>query len=86
MSDFCRSCFQPIRWVETENGKRMPLDPDPVPGGNVIIDREGVGQAPPVVRVLSSAGQTMIGFDAELLTYVSHFATCPNAADHRRSR
>jgi hypothetical protein len=25
----CRDCNAPILWVETENGKRMPLDADP---------------------------------------------------------
>jgi hypothetical protein len=32
MSDrksYCRSCGKPVLWVETENGRRMPLDYEP---------------------------------------------------------
>jgi hypothetical protein len=32
----CRSCGAPIRWVVTEKGKRIPLDRDPQPDGNIV--------------------------------------------------
>lgn len=36
----CRSCDREIEWVENEkSGKVMPLDLDPVPGGNGNGDR-----------------------------------------------
>lgn len=71
----CRSCDAPIRWARTEAGKSMPLDPNPVPDGNVVLlddDR---------VHVLH-ADESADGAP----TYVSHFATCPKAKDHRRGR
>jgi hypothetical protein len=57
----------------THAGRRIPLDVDPVVGGNLGIRDDG--------RVVSS-----FGFPKKATTYVSHFATCPNAADHRRPR
>lgn len=63
----CRACLKPIRFVPTETGGNMPLDPDPVGvGGNVVI-RSGR------VHVLRS------GEMPEGLVYVCHFATCPHS-------
>ena len=60
----CRSCGAEILWVETQNGKRMPLDF--TPERRFVIDPSN-------------------GMLAKLRnTYVSHFATCPNADQHRR--
>lgn len=36
MAGPCRSCGQRIVWVETERGRRMPVDAEPVPGHFVI--------------------------------------------------
>lgn len=75
----CRSCHAPIEWVIVEQAdgsrrKRMPIDPEPVVGGNLqIVDRAWDGTA--VVRVVEP--------QPGLPRRVSHFATCPNAADHR---
>lgn len=69
----CRSCQAPIRWKLTEAGKRMPIDRDPVPDGNVVLldgDRVHVLHADEVAD--------------DVPRYVSHFATCPNARGHRR--
>lgn len=70
----CRGCGRPVIWAITENGKRMPVDPDPVPGGNVelvqVSDRTHA-----IVRTTPSkfAGLRM-----------PHHATCPNVADFRK--
>ena len=37
----CRSCGEPIRWVETRQGKRMPLDVEESSDGNVVIEADG---------------------------------------------
>jgi len=69
----CRSCNAPILWARSAKGKRrpMPLDPEPVPGGNVeLVDGEAWVVKP----------------DPNVPRYVSHFATCPNAGQHRRAR
>ena len=34
----CRSCGAPILWRETHAGRRMPIDPEPVADGNVVIE------------------------------------------------
>lgn len=67
----CRSCGARIVWAETENGKRMPIDAKPEKRLVLIIDPPSPGTTP-LVDVRD--------------TYVSHFATCPNAAQHRKAR
>lgn len=37
----CRSCSKFVRWVDTRSGKKMPLDPDPSPRGNVVLGWDG---------------------------------------------
>lgn len=71
----CRSCRAEIWWARTESGKRIPLDPEPVPDGNVVV----VQDSPPVVRVLAAADLPL----HIVPTYKSHFATCPHADTHR---
>jgi hypothetical protein len=66
----CRSCHAPIVWGYTINGRRMPLDPEPVVGGNLVL----VGQ-----KVRGATAE-----DAHGTRYVSHFSTCPMASAHRR--
>lgn len=75
----CRSCGAAIRWVRMAGShKVMPLDAEPVEHGNVRLDALGLAHVhgggpldkPP-------------GFGP---WYVSHFATCPHAAQHRRQR
>ena len=59
----------------------MPLDPTDYPddGNVIIVDRKENGT--PIVKVFGRNGVTAghIG-----MRYKSHFATCPNAAQHRR--
>jgi hypothetical protein len=69
----CRSCGAEIRWAHTEkSGKLAPFDAEPVADGAWIIEH---GEA-------RHAG--MLEVDAPKFT--SHFATCPNADDHRKKR
>lgn len=72
MSQACKSCGAPIRWLTTLRGKQIPIDPEPVPNGNVVI--EGNGRA----RVIGN------GAPADGPLYQSHFASCPSSAQHRR--
>lgn len=72
MSD-CRSCGAPIIWAKTKSGKRIPLNADPDPAGNVMLEDGiavvlGKGAAPgPTVR-----------------RYTSHFANCGQAGLWRK--
>lgn len=78
----CRSCDAPLLWALTERGRRMPLDPEPYAGDDprglfVLRHRDR-----PVPTALAA---TPDAFPGERL-YRSHFATCPNSRQHRRSR
>jgi hypothetical protein len=90
----CSSCSAPILWAQVlddagqrvrrgddKGWKSMPVDfqPDPLKGNVVLFDRPGEGI---VCRVLKKGEAPPPG--ARLRT--SHFATCPNANQHRRTR
>jgi hypothetical protein len=78
----CRSCGAPIRWALTVKGHRMPLDAMPVVDGNILLD---VATDPPTARVLPASSDLNEGDSRGLFDrYKSHFATCPNAAQHRK--
>ncbi len=68
----CRSCGASVVWGRTPAGKAIPLDAEPVDGGNLGIRDDGT--------VVSSHG-----FPAGAALYVTHFATCPNAGQHRKT-
>lgn len=78
--DRCKSCDAPIVWAMTAKDRRMPLDPVPPEGvrPNVSLMRKTTTSyvsVPTVVVVPAGGGIT-----------TSHFATCPDAGRHRRSR
>lgn len=66
----CRSCKAPIEWAYTVKGGRIPLDPGVFDDGNISLDDAGVA------HVVKTSGPLRR----------SHFASCPNAARHRRRR
>lgn len=74
----CKSCGAEIMWIQTVNGKPMPCDPKPIPfvedktGSLTLVTKDGR-----VVRAKADASSDEFG-------YVSHFATCPNANQHRK--
>jgi len=71
----CKSCGARISWAKTDAGKNIPLDEVPNPRGNLVrTDLKGG------VRVAKEDDPP------ELVRWISHFATCPNAASHRRSK
>lgn len=70
----CKSCRAPILWAKTKAGKRIPLNAEPDPTGNVVIEdgvavvlRRGDGPGPTVRR------------------YTSHLANCGQAGLWRKS-
>lgn len=78
----CRTCGAPVRWVHVdESKKRMPIDPDASPKGNVYVVRWD--DRTPVVRVVSAENPAP---PEAVLLYTSHFATCPNADDWRKKK
>jgi len=67
----CKSCFAHVIWAKTTTGKAIPLNPEPIIGGNLeLVDGVArVVQPHPAVKL-----------------YVSHFATCAQADAHRKGR
>jgi len=92
MSDVCRSCKAPILWALTETGKRMPVDAEPVEGGNILLSHRQAATAPvAVVQGRDDIEQLRKQHeqspqDGPLRLFTSHFATCPYAGQHRRPR
>lgn len=78
----CRSCGARITWLKTAAGKSIPVDEDPAPDGNIVVD-EGIA------RVLGREEMAQVKRTANELyfepRYRSHFATCPQAREWRRS-
>ena len=81
MSDACRSCGAAVTWTVTEAGKRMPVDFEPHPDGNVLL-------LPPYPNVPDTPRASVLGpLEVEIATaalHRSHFATCPDADSWRR--
>jgi hypothetical protein len=76
----CRSCKAPMAWAtNVHTGKNVPIDPDPVDNGNLVLV-EIVPGAKLQVRYVKTYERT-----GSMPRYVSHFSTCPNAAEHRKS-
>lgn len=86
----CSSCHAPIRWATiASTGRSIPLDPEPVPTGNLIYVEEPAGDGDgTTVRVVGPPRPDggLIGDEYAGRRFVSHFATCPNAAHHRKKR
>lgn len=78
----CRSCGFEIIWVRTERGRRMPLNAEPTEkhdqSGVFVLRERDDPQGPLAISAW--------GLEGTEPHYISHFATCPNADDHRRSR
>lgn len=66
----CASCMTPVIWATTSHGKAIPLDTQARTDGNITLDVDGVAH-------FNARGGGK---------YVSHFSTCPNAKQHRKSR
>jgi hypothetical protein len=71
----CRSCNRSIIWTETEKGKKMPVDAEPVLNGNIDLWTSG-----------DKVTAAYTAMDASTKRYISHFVTCKFAAQHRKKR
>lgn len=70
----CKSCRAQLRFVKSEHGSTMPFDAEPVLVGGAYEIRDGVAFFVPKDKR-----------DGKPL-FTPHFATCPNADAHRKSR
>lgn len=68
----CSSCQAPIVWARSVKGKAMPLDAEPVLGGNVELDTNLIAR--------------VVGSDMKIRRYVAHFVSCPEARAWRGTK
>lgn len=88
----CRSCYAPIVWALTETGRRMPVNPVPVPpvlipearDGNLVLwyEVDAQGNATGGQQVMSATDEQRR--DPAVPLWKSHFVTCPQASAHRK--
>ena len=77
----CKSCGAEIFWIMMQTGKKMPVDATPMTywakkeGQEKIVTPNGEVISCELTGDLQNS--TGIG-------YISHFATCPDAKNHRR--
>lgn len=89
----CRSCDAPILWALTRRRARMPLDaaetkPADFSGAlaNVYALLATPGVVPLAVNLRDISGGFELWQSGDLSGRLSHFATCPNSAEHRKPR
>lgn len=75
----CRSCGARITWLRSLSGKSIPVDEDPVEGGNIVV--LGPSDSCRVYRNAEAAQSE----NPDKPRYVSHFATCPQAGEWRKA-
>lgn len=81
MSAYCgerdgRGCGAPVRWVRLASGRWVPLDPEPVLDGNIVVGPDGTAS-----YLTKSDGEV-----DPTRRFVSHFATCPQSRHYRKAR
>ena len=77
----CKSCGAEIKWIPMASGKLMPVDAKKISYMTLVPGTKGG------MILVTPDGQIACGkFDpnGEKIGYTSHFATCPNANQHRR--
>lgn len=78
----CRSCDGLMMWATTGiKGGFIPVDPDPVDNGNIVLDFGRTGNLPRA-SVLGPLELQLL--EPGVARYVSHFVTCPQADEHRK--
>jgi recombinational DNA repair protein RecR len=86
MSSRCKSCGKNIKWIETLSGKRMPVNIEIIAvtptsdGDTTIITDKGV-----IVKGKREELKALAEGIA-VAGYISHFATCQYAKQHRRKK
>lgn len=77
----CRSCNKEIVWIKMASGKSMPCDAAPISySENQHPSAECLTLVTPEGKIVKAV------FDpsGDKIGYTSHFATCPNANQHRK--
>lgn len=67
----CSGCGAQLRWAITEKARKaLPIDLEPVEGGNIEIDQRMHGGD--VARIVKA--------EPTVKRFVAHFTTCPQAS------
>lgn len=82
----CKSCEAPIRWAVFEDKPgAFPLDPFPTVDGNIsVVDWRPATNTRAIatpVCAIKPGPRAVTSY-----RYTSHFATCPDANEHRKPR
>lgn len=82
----CRSCKAEVLWAISRAGKRMPVDAvadnrPPPKGGTFVLALVGGEHGSMVFEKFDPARH-----DAKRNRYTSHFSTCPQAGEWRKSK
>lgn len=82
--ELCRTCRSEIVWgTDASTRSLMPVDADPSPNGNISVWVDAAGAAHLVTLSRAKASATRAA-GKEL--HLSHFASCPDAAQWRKDR
>ena len=79
----CSSCGALIVWAVTVKDHPIPIDAKAHPQGNVELEQNPDPREPPTAHMLGKSDRR-VGHPPPSIRYVSHFATCPNAEQHRK--
>ena len=77
----CRSCGAEIIWIKMATGKSMPCDANPIKYKECA---PGTNGCQTLVTVDGRVASGLFDPDSNRFGYITHFATCPNASQHRR--
>lgn len=81
----CRTCGALMFWAVTPAGRRMPVDAGPTPDGTLVLSLHHDASGRPELH-LETWRADEPKHAAPRNRYTSHFATCAQAAQHRRAR
>lgn len=73
----CRGCDRPVMWCQTAKGSAIPLDPEPVESGNLVVVTGNPDGSGPRLALYARPMDDGPRF-------VSHFVSCPRASAFRR--
>lgn len=81
----CSSCNALIVWALTVKGNAIPISAKAVADGNIELEPNADPREPPTAHVLGKSDRR-VGHPPPSIRYVSHFADCPNADQHRKPK
>ncbi|APE09727.1 hypothetical protein BO226_11340 [Rhodococcus sp. 2G] len=79
----CRTCRAEIVWASTTKGNAIPLEPEPSPNGNLNVYPVPADPRGRIAIVVTNSRRAALAA-AGIPLYVSHFLSCPDAAEWRK--